>query len=236
MDNNPCKTPPPSPWTDQAKKYAAAAARVVSGSSAPPQPDSAMVSPVAPPWMKAVVRTGVSSELRFNRRFPAPQPKRGKVLIQVKAAALNPADYKVPKDVLGSVAGIDVAGIVIDAGIDDSLNGDEKANMSTYSTYSYLDADLTEMVSEETQQFRVGDAVFGTAQGALAEYVHADAKSLTLKPASLTFAEAAAMPTSYLSGLQALRDHGKMRPGARVMVIGASGGCGLAGVQVRVTG
>ena len=233
---NPCATPPPSSCTEQAKRYAATIPTTPTSAAVPPSLDTPEWTAVVPPWMKAAVRTGKDSELVFNRKYPSPQPTRGKVLLQVKAAAINNADYAVPKGVLGPVAGIDVAGIVIAIGENGEIEkikeeGTQKIFDSSSSYTDVVDPELSQEPS--TPVLRVGDAVFGTAQGALAEFVLADVDALTLKPAALTFPEAAAMPTSYLSGIQALRDHGKMRPGARVMVIGASGGCGLAGVQVR---
>jgi NADPH:quinone reductase-like Zn-dependent oxidoreductase len=80
--------------------------------------------------------------------------------------------------------------------------------------------------------FLVGSRVYGTSRGTLAQYVLATHTSLALAPKTLTPAQAAAMPTVYLTGLQALRKYGNLSVGGRVLIIGASGGCGLAGVQL----
>ena len=79
--------------------------------------------------------------------------------------------------------------------------------------------------------FPIGSKVFGTAHGTLANYVICKHTSLALAPTSITTAETACLPTVYLTGLQALRKYGNLQPGGSVLIIGASGGCGLAGIQ-----
>ena len=79
--------------------------------------------------------------------------------------------------------------------------------------------------------FTVGDDVFGIARGSFAEYAAARADKLALKPARLSFEQAAAVPVSGLTALQALRS-GQARAGQRVLVIGASGGVGTFAVQI----
>ena len=85
---------------------------------------------------------------------------------------------------------------------------------------------------ERATSFRPGDAVYGTAEGAFAEYARARAGRLAAKPANLSFAQAAAVPVSGLTALQAVRDHAKVQAGERVLVIGASGGVGTFAVQL----
>mmetsp|Transcript_135108 Transcript_135108/g.419859 ORF Transcript_135108/g.419859 Transcript_135108/m.419859 type:complete len:322 (-) Transcript_135108:39-1004(-) len=80
--------------------------------------------------------------------------------------------------------------------------------------------------------WRPGDEVFGRAQGSLAQFALSQSDRLARKPPSLSWAEAAALPTAHLTGIQSLRDHAKMARGDRVLVIGASGGTGLAGLQL----
>jgi NADPH:quinone reductase-like Zn-dependent oxidoreductase len=87
-------------------------------------------------------------------------------------------------------------------------------------------------VGKRVAHFRPGDEVFGTCDGAFAEYARARADTLAPMPANLTFAQAAALPTSACTALQALRDVGGIRPGQRVLVVGASGGVGLFAVQL----
>jgi NADPH:quinone reductase-like Zn-dependent oxidoreductase len=79
---------------------------------------------------------------------------------------------------------------------------------------------------------RAGDEVFGTCDGSYAEYATARTATLALKPASLTFEQAAAAPTSAVTALNAVRDAGRVSAGQHVLVIGASGGVGLFAVQI----
>ena len=87
-------------------------------------------------------------------------------------------------------------------------------------------------VAGEGSPFKEGDRVFGTTRGSLAEKALCKCSSMAIAPADLSHEMSAAMPTAYVTSLQALRDHGKLRPGGSVLIIGASGGCGLAGVQI----
>merc|ERR1712002_264104 len=74
-------------------------------------------------------------------------------------------------------------------------------------------------------------------KGSLAEITVAKSDEIAAKPSSITFTEAAAMPVTFLTSLQALRDYGKVEKNDRVLVIGASGGCGISAVQLaRVLG
>lgn len=93
-------------------------------------------------------------------------------------------------------------------------------------------AGVVEAVGEGVDDLRPGDEVFGTARGALAEYVVADPAKLARTPASLTFAQAAALPVSAETALCALREQGHVRAGQRVLVLGASGGVGTYAVQL----
>jgi NADPH:quinone reductase-like Zn-dependent oxidoreductase len=74
--------------------------------------------------------------------------------------------------------------------------------------------------------------VFGTCRGSFAQYTTTRASRLAPKPASLTFEQAAALPNSATTALQALRDKAKLRPGQHVLIIGASGGVGTSAVQI----
>lgn len=80
--------------------------------------------------------------------------------------------------------------------------------------------------------FRPGDEVFGTCRGALAEYARGAEKTLVSKPSALTDEQAASIPIAGCTALQALRDHGRLQPGERVLVNGASGGVGTFAVQI----
>lgn len=87
-------------------------------------------------------------------------------------------------------------------------------------------------VGEGAHGLAVGDRVFGTAIGSFAEYAVAQATALTQIPAGLEFDAAAALPVSGVTALEAVRDHGKVQAGQRVLVLGASGGVGGYAVQI----
>jgi NADPH:quinone reductase-like Zn-dependent oxidoreductase len=89
-----------------------------------------------------------------------------------------------------------------------------------------------EAVGKNVTQFQAGDEVFGTAAGSFAEFASAKANKLAPKPANLTFEQAAVVPTSAITALQGLRDHGKVQAGQKVLIIGASGGVGTFAVQL----
>jgi len=93
-------------------------------------------------------------------------------------------------------------------------------------------AGRVEAVGTSVTQFHPGEEVFGICDGSFAEYVCARADKLAPKPANLSFEQAAAVPISGLTALQALRDTGKVQPGQKVLVIGAAGGVGSFAVQL----
>ncbi len=93
-------------------------------------------------------------------------------------------------------------------------------------------AGVVEAVGAEVTRFRPGDEVFGIGKGTFAELARAAEAKLAPKPANLTFEQAAAVAISGLTALQGLRDHARLRPGQRVLVIGASGGVGSFAVQL----
>ena len=87
-------------------------------------------------------------------------------------------------------------------------------------------------VGKNVTRFQPGDEVFGTCGGACAEYACGPEDTFVLKPARLTFAQAAAVPTSAFAALHGLRDAGKVQPGQKVLINGASGGVGTFAVQI----
>jgi NADPH:quinone reductase-like Zn-dependent oxidoreductase len=93
-------------------------------------------------------------------------------------------------------------------------------------------AGRVEAVAENVTRFQPGDEVFGTRRGSFAEYACARADRLAPKPANLIFEQAAAVPISGYAALQAVRDQRKVRPGQRVLIIGAEGGVGTFAVQL----
>jgi NADPH:quinone reductase-like Zn-dependent oxidoreductase len=93
-------------------------------------------------------------------------------------------------------------------------------------------AGRVDSVGKDVTRFQPGNEVYGAGEGCCAEYVCISEKTLLPKPANLTFQQAAAVPTSGLTALVALRDAGKVQPGQRVLINGASGGVGTFAVQI----
>jgi NADPH:quinone reductase-like Zn-dependent oxidoreductase len=93
-------------------------------------------------------------------------------------------------------------------------------------------AGVVEAVGKDVSRFRPGDEVFGIGKGSYAEYAPALEAKLAPKPSNLTFEQAAVLAISGSTALQAVRDHGKVRQGQKVLVIGSSGGVGTYAVQI----
>jgi NADPH:quinone reductase-like Zn-dependent oxidoreductase len=93
-------------------------------------------------------------------------------------------------------------------------------------------AGTVEAIGKDVERLAVGDEVFGWAAGAFAEYAHANENQFIKKPANLTFEQAAAIGVSASTALQLLRDNGKVQPGQKVLINGASGGVGTFAVQI----
>jgi NADPH:quinone reductase-like Zn-dependent oxidoreductase len=93
-------------------------------------------------------------------------------------------------------------------------------------------AGIVESVGDGVSDFRTGDEVYGECHGSCAEFAVAEVDSIARKPHSLSFEQAAAVPTSGCTALQALSDHGNVRPGQEVLINGASGGVGPFAVQI----
>lgn len=169
--------------------------------------------------MKAITYTQYGSpDVLALQDVPKPEPKDGKVLIKIHAASVNALDWHL---------------LTADIFLVRFGEGLLKPKRNR------LGADLAgrvEAVGGGVIQFQSGDAVYGDIEpygsGAFAEYVVLPAKALAPKPASLTFAEAAALPVAALTALQGLRDVGKLQAGQRVLINGASGGVGTFAVQI----
>jgi len=143
-----------------------------------------------------------------------PVPGDDEVLIKVRAASVNPADWHLVRGkpylfrlTIGlrrpkiNRLGADVAGVV-------------------------------EAVGRNVTQFKPGDEVFGVCRGALAESVCASESKLVMKPDTVTFDQAASVPSAALTALQGLRDKGNIQPGQKVLINGAAGGVGTFAVQL----
>ena len=142
-----------------------------------------------------------------------PSPAEDQVLIRVHAASLNPRDYHV------------FAGLYLMRAFFGMRAPKEPR----------LGADLAgvvEAVGKNVTAFKSGDKVFGTAAGALAEYVCASETKVALMPANASFEQAAAVPIAGLTALQGLRDKGAVKAGMKVLITGASGGVGTFAVQI----
>ncbi len=92
-------------------------------------------------------------------------------------------------------------------------------------------AGVVEAVGKDVHDFKRGDEVFGGRSGAYAEYVSVK-NAIALKPANVTMEEAASVPTAGITALQGLRDHGRIQPGQKVLIHGASGGVGTFAIQI----
>ena len=170
--------------------------------------------------MKAIVYTqyGPPDVLRLQE-VEKPTPQNNQVLIKVHAASVNALDWHLltadiflvrlmsggllkPKN---KILGADIAGRV-------------------------------EAIGRNVKQFKPGDEVFGDifagGTGGFAEYVSSPESALALKPANLSFEEAAAVPVAAITALQGLRDQGQIQPGQKVLINGASGGVGTFAVQI----
>jgi NADPH:quinone reductase-like Zn-dependent oxidoreductase len=170
--------------------------------------------------MKAIVyRNFGSPDVLECLDIEKPTPADGEVLIKVRAASVNPLDWKMMKGgpfilrlLLGlgkpkmKRPGVDVAGEV-------------------------------EAVGKNVTQLKPGDKVFGTCTGAFAEYAVSKSASglksaLVIKPDNLTYEQVASAPVAALTALQGLRDKARIQPGDKVLVNGAAGGVGTFAVQI----
>jgi NADPH:quinone reductase-like Zn-dependent oxidoreductase len=93
-------------------------------------------------------------------------------------------------------------------------------------------AGRVEAIGSHVTRFAAGDEVYGAARGTYAEYVAAPQRKVAPKPPQLSFEEAAVLPYAAFAALQAVRDYGRVQPGERVLVIGASGAVGSIAVQI----
>lgn len=144
-----------------------------------------------------------------------PVPKDHQVLIKVHNSSVNALDWR----------GVRAKPFLV-----------RMANGLTRPKSTSLGADVAgrvEAVGKNVTRFSVGDEVFGAiGAGAFAEYACTSHKNLALKPANISFETAAATPVSALTALQGLRDKGKLAPGQKVLIYGASGGVGTFAVQI----
>jgi NADPH:quinone reductase-like Zn-dependent oxidoreductase len=148
------------------------------------------------------------------REVDTPDIEDNQVLVRVHASSVNPAEwYEITGPLFARLFG-----------------GGFRRPKSPR-----VGADLAgrvEAVGGEVTEFQPGDEVFGTSGASWAEYAPAREVRLVPKPANVSFEEAAAVPIAALTALQALRDHGQVQPGQKVLINGASGGVGTFAVQI----
>jgi len=166
--------------------------------------------------MKAAVRDRFGSpDVVELREIDRPVAADDEVLVRVRAASVNPADWY-------SVTGRPYVGRTQMGLLKPKTNG--------------LGVDFAgqvEAVGKDVTQFRPGDDVFGGRDGAFAEYVCVrEERAVVPKPANVTFEQAAAAPIAAITALQGLRDKGQIQPGHKVLINGASGGVGTFAVQI----
>lgn len=169
--------------------------------------------------MKALVYEKYGSpDVLQLQEVATPVPRDNQVLVKIQATSLNAADWRL-------------------------LRADPflaRFNSGLFRPkYQILGSDIAgtvKAVGKNVTQFKTGDAVFGslfeTGYGGLAEFVCTLENSLVLKPASLSFEEAAAIPMAAVTALQGLRDLGQVQAGHQVLINGASGGVGTFAVQI----
>ncbi|HKP98825.1 MAG TPA: NAD(P)-dependent alcohol dehydrogenase [Actinomycetes bacterium] len=164
--------------------------------------------------MKAVVQDRFGSpEVLELREIDRPEPGAGEVVVRVHAASVNPSDWY-------AMTGTPWAA---------------RPQMGLRRPKARLGVDLAgvvEAAGEKVARLKPGDEVFGAGTGTLAEYVAVPEDALVLKPANVSFEQAAAVPVAGLTALQGLRDKGRIRSGQRVLINGASGGVGTFAVQI----
>ena len=164
--------------------------------------------------MKAIVHCEYGGpEVLTLADVEKPTPADNQVLVKVRAASVNPLD-------------LTIRGLWLLR----PLSGLRKPK-DTRVGVDY--AGTVEAVGKNVTQFKPGDEVFGGKNGAIAEYVCVLAdRSVVLKPANMTFEQAASVPVAAITALQGLRDKGKIHSGQKVLVNGASGGVGTFAVQI----
>jgi NADPH:quinone reductase-like Zn-dependent oxidoreductase len=164
--------------------------------------------------MNAIVSADYGLDALAFREVDKPTIEDHQVLVRVYASSVNPAEwYRVTGPYFARLFGGGLRKPKSPA-----VGGDL--------------AGTVEVVGKDVEEFQPGDEVFGTTLGAWAEYAPGREPRLVRKPANVSFEEAAAVPIAATTALQALRDHGKVQRGQKVLINGASGGVGTYAVQI----
>ena len=167
--------------------------------------------------MKAIVRHeyGTPDVIKLEE-VQKPTPADNELLIRVYAASINRSDWE---GVVGKPLYVRIGGLFKPK---DGILGSDIAG-------------TVEAVGKDIKQFKPGDDVFGLIMnygGGFAEYACISEKALALKPADMTFEEAAAIPQAAFIALQGIHDKGKVQPGQKVLINGAGGGTGVFAIQL----
>lgn len=167
--------------------------------------------------MKAIVYEKYGTpEVLHSAEVAKPTPGADEILIKVAAASVNALDWHL---LTADIFLVRLMGMGLFKPKNPILGADV--------------AGWVEAVGQNVRQFKPGDEVFGDlGHGGFAEYALGREKELALKPANLSFAQAAAVPVAGLTALQGLRDSGKIQPGQKVLINGAAGGVGTFAVQI----
>jgi NADPH:quinone reductase-like Zn-dependent oxidoreductase len=166
------------------------------------------------PMQAIVYRRYGPPEVLELAEIDKPVPAPGQVLVRIHAAAVNPYDWHFMRGAPKFFRFV----IGLRGPKSPRLGGDL--------------AGVVESVGDGVTLFKVGDAVFGLGKGSFAEYACAAESNLAIKPETLSFEQAAAVPIAGLTALQGLRDSGKVQPGQRLLINGAAGGVGTFSVQI----
>ena len=168
--------------------------------------------------MKALTqdRYGTADVLEY-RDIERPSPREGQVLVRVVAAGVDRGawHFMAGKPYLMRLLGF-------------GLRAPSVAVPGTNF------AGVVEVVGPDVTAFTPGDEVYGATRGTFAEYAVASIGKIAPKPPQLSFQQAAVLPYSTFAAMQALRDHGHVRPGQHVLVVGASGAVGTIAVQLAI--
>ncbi len=167
------------------------------------------------PTMHAVLHTRYGDASRLAAATsPRPMPRRGEVRVRVHASSINYGDH------------VMMTGRPWLARLALGLFRPRQPVLG-------MDlAGVVDAVGPDVEDLAIGDAVFGVGRGAFAQYACARASQLARLPAGVDFEQAAAAPTAGATALQGLRDRGRVGPGSKVLIIGASGGVGTFAVQI----
>ena len=170
--------------------------------------------------MKAIVyyNYGPPDVLQLEE-IEKPVPNDNQVLVKVRAVSVNPYDWHFMEG---------MPYIAPPPGV-------WAAQAKDHHELGVDFAGTVEAVGKNVTQFKPGDEVFGGKGGAFAEYVVIAEKFLVTKPANITFEQAGSVQIAGLTALQGLRDKGKIQPGQKVLINGASGGVGTFAVQIAKT-